>query len=88
MPAGYSILNMLNYSVVWFTDIFTWPRSYKTFFVLSSAEHEILNAHKYRISINSAFSGSTKPRMLVFLLKNVTIVGIFIFMSSKKFMLS
>ena len=25
----------------------TWPRGYKTFFVLNSVEHEILNAHKY-----------------------------------------
>ena len=23
-----------------------WPRGYKTFFMLSSVEHEILNAHK------------------------------------------
>ena len=23
----------------------TWPRGYKTFFVLNSVEHEILNAH-------------------------------------------
>ena len=25
-----------------------WPRGYKTFFLLSSIEHEILNAHKYK----------------------------------------
>ena len=25
-----------------------WPRVYKTFFVLNSVEHEILNAHKYK----------------------------------------
>ena len=25
-----------------------WPRGYKTFFVLNSAEHEILKAHKYK----------------------------------------
>ena len=25
-----------------------WPRGYKTFFVLNSVEHEILNAHKYK----------------------------------------
>ena len=25
-------------------------RGYKTFFMLNSAEHEILNAHKYKIS--------------------------------------
>ena len=26
----------------------TRPRGYKTFFVLNSIEHEILNAHKYK----------------------------------------
>ena len=26
----------------------TWSRSYKTFFMLNSAEHEILNAYKYK----------------------------------------
>ena len=26
----------------------TWSRGYKTFFVLNSVEHEILNAHKYK----------------------------------------
>ena len=26
----------------------TRPRGYKTFFVLNSVEHEILNAHKYK----------------------------------------
>ena len=26
----------------------SWPRGYKTFFVLNSVEHEILNAHKYK----------------------------------------
>ena len=25
-----------------------WPRGYKTFFILNSVEHEILNAHKYK----------------------------------------
>ena len=25
-----------------------WPRGYKTFFVLNSTEHEILNAHQYK----------------------------------------
>ena len=28
---------------------------YKTFFILNSVKHEILNAHKYKISRNSAF---------------------------------
>ena len=31
-----------------------------------SVEHEILNAHKYKLSRNSAFLGSDKPRMLFF----------------------
>ena len=31
------------------------PRGYKTFFVLNSVEHEILNVHKYKIPGNSAF---------------------------------
>ena len=26
----------------------SWPRGYKTFFMLTSVEHEILNAHKYK----------------------------------------
>ena len=26
----------------------SWPRGYKTFFMLSSAEHKIINAHKYK----------------------------------------
>ena len=68
------------------------PRGYKTFFMLNSIEHEILNAYKYKnISRNSAFLGSDKPRMLFFPLINVkmlTIVGILTFMSRKNFMLS
>ena len=69
-----------------------WSRGYKTFFVLNFVEHANLNAHKYKISGNSAFfSGSDKPRMLFFLLINVqmpTIVGILTFISRKKIMLS
>ena len=39
-------------------------RGYNTFFMLSSVEHEILNAHKYKkISRNSALLGLVKPRM-------------------------
>ena len=44
-----------------------------------------------KISRNSAFSASDKPKMLFFLLINVkmpTIVGIFTFTSTKNFMLS
>ena len=31
---------------VFHTRVVNWPRGYKTFFVLNSVEHEILNAHK------------------------------------------
>ena len=67
-------------------------RGYKTFFMLNSVQNEILNAHKYKkISRNSAFLESDKPRMLFFLFTNVkmpTIVGILTFMSRKNFMLN
>ena len=66
-------------------------RGYKTFFVLNSVEHEILNAHKYKDVKKIAFLGSGKHRMLFFLLINVkmpTIVGILTFMSRNNFMLS
>ena len=56
----------------------------------NSIEHEILNAHEYKISRNSVvFLGSVKPRMLFFLLIDVkmpTTVGILTFMSRKNFM--
>ena len=68
-----------------------WPRGYKTFFMLNSVEHEILNAHKYKISRNLAFLGSDKPRMLFFPLITVkmpTIVGILTVMGKRNFLLS
>ena len=56
-----------------------WPQYYATFFMLISAEHEILNAHKYKTyNVIQHFSGSGKPKMLFFLLINVkmpTFVG-------------
>ena len=67
------------------------PRGYKTFFMLNSVEHAILNVHTLKVYRNSAFLGSVKPRMLFFQLINVkmpTIVGILTFMSRKKFMLN
>ena len=68
------------------------PEVIKNIFMLISAEHEILNAHKYKyIKKFSIFLGSDKPRMLFFMLINVkmpTIVGILTFMSKKNFMLS
>ena len=40
-------------------------------FMVNSAEHVILNAQTYKISRNSAFSGSDKHRMISLLLINV-----------------
>ena len=64
-----------------------WARGYKTFYMLNSVEHEILNAHKYKkYQEIQLFSGSDKPRMLFYPLINVkmpTIVGILTFMSRK-----
>ena len=58
-------------------------------FMLNSAEHDILNAHKYKkISRNSAFF---RPGILFSLLINVKmprIVGILTFVSRKYFILS
>ena len=31
-----------------YDEFLPWPRGYKTFFMLNSFEHEILNAHKYK----------------------------------------
>ena len=71
----------------------TRPQGYKTFSILNSNEHEILNAHiKYKyIKKFGFFFGSDKPRMLFFPLINVkmpTVVGILTFMSRKNIMLS
>ena len=56
--------------------------------MLNTAEHEILNAYKYKKKYQEIqhFSGSDKPRMLFFQLINVkmpSIVGILTFMSRK-----
>ena len=70
----------------------TWPRGYKTFFVLNSVEHEILNAHKYKnikkfglfkaqLSLECYFSPLIHVKM-------PTIVGILTFMSGENFMLN
>ena len=67
----------------------TWARGYKTFFMLNSVQHEILNAHKYKdIKKLGLFVGSDKPRMLFFPfinLKMPTTVGILTFVSRKNF---
>ena len=68
------------------------PKIIKLFFILSSAKHEILNAHKFKkYKEIQLFSGSDKRRMLFFLFINVkmpTIVGVLTFMSRKNFMVS
>ena len=63
-------------------------QGYKTFSMLNSVEHEILMLKRIKISSNSAFIGSDKPRMLFFPLIHVMIVGILTSMSRKNFMLS
>ena len=68
------------------------PQRYKTIFMLYLAEHEILNAHKYKNKKNQLFSCSEKPiNLLFFLLINVkmpTIIGILTYISRKNFILS
>ena len=66
------------------------PEVIMIFFMLSLAEHKILNASKYKnknnIKKGHHFSISDKPIMLFFLLTNVkmpTAVGILTFMSRK-----
>ena len=77
------------YNKVSSTD--TRPQGHKKF-MLNSAEHEILNAHKYKnLKKFGFFPGSDKPVILLFLLINVempTLVGISTFMSRKTLMLS
>ena len=63
-------------------------RGYKTFFMLNSAKHEILNVHTYKTvkKFRTDFSGSSKHRMLFILLINIKmpiIVGILTFMNRK-----
>ena len=60
-------------------------------FMLNSADHEILNAHKYKNIKKFGFLGSVKHRMVFFPLIHVkmpTVVGILTFMSRKKSELS
>ena len=60
-----------------------WSRGYKTFFMLNSAEHEILTAHKYWNRINGMFSFKLQKPVMYPADKcwNATIVGILTFMS-------
>ena len=51
------------------------PEVIKVFSILNSAEHEISNAHKYKMSRNSAFLSSDKPKILFFLLISVKMLA-------------
>ena len=59
----------------------TWPRGYKTFFMLNSAEHEIFSANKYE-NLAEKFSCSA-----MFSKKKFAIVSNLRFISRKNFML-
>ena len=69
------------------------PKILKIIFMLNLAEHEILNACKYKnVQKFTFFSGSYKPRLLFFLLINdkmsKIVVGILTLISGKKFIIS
>ena len=74
-----------------FSKLTTWAQGYEKNFMLNSAEHEILNAHKYKKKYMykkiQHFSGSDKRRTLFFLLINVK-MPILTFLSRENFMLS
>ena len=64
----------------------TWPRGYKSFFMLNSVEQNFKRYQEFQL-----FLGSGEPRILFVPLINVKlpiIVGILIFMGRKNFMLS
>ena len=60
----YSQSNFMHFLLMHKTSIISsrysenWPQGYKTFFVLNSIEHEILNAHKYINIKKFVFLGS------------------------------
>ena len=68
------------------------PQGYNILFMFNSAEHEILNDHKYKnIKKLSIFQAQISLECYFFLLISIkmpTIVGISTFMSRKKFKLS
>ena len=70
----------------------TRPRGYKTFFVLNSVEHEILNAHKYKnVKKLGLFKARLSLECYFFPLIHVKmppIAGILTFMSGENFMLN
>ena len=39
---------MCCFVIAWPCFVIAWPRGYKTFFMLKSVDHEILNARKYK----------------------------------------
>ena len=75
-----------------FHAINTWPRGYKTFFMLNSTEHEISTAYKklkYRqIKKFLALGLSDVVFIMLINVKMPTVVGILTFMSMINFVLS
>ena len=70
-----------------------WPRGYKTFFILTSTEHEVSTAPKNgnNEKLRSFFSSLNLSDIVFIMLINVkmpTIVGILTFISRIKFVLS
>ena len=76
-------------TICWMSDkqCTPWPRGYKTFFMLNSAEHEICPVNKSQITNNCKFFLSMTFSLLINM-KMPTIVGIFIFICAENFMLS
>ena len=70
----------------------TWPRGYKTLFMLNSTEHEIPNAHKNKKTgqIKKFLALSLAGAVFIMLInvKMQTTVGILTFMSRINFVLS
>ena len=60
-----------------------WPQGNKTFFMLNSAEHEILTAHKYLQSKLMEFAGSNHKCKSFILLMPVVGVSTFILKQDK-----
>ena len=54
-----------NPCIIHFTQFYleNWPRGYKTFFMLNSVEHEIVNVYKYKNIKKCSFFQTDKPRI-------------------------
>ena len=82
---GQTIFLVRTYVVIYIRTPSTRVRGYKTFPMLNSAEHEILNAHTYKnIKKFIIFQAQISLECYFFLLINVkmpTIVGILTFMN-------